>query len=117
MSSESVDRAFHESRILSGLKQKPNWIGAVWGSCQTRGCRNYKRVGEYMGGFCKQCSTRHRYDHQKPVLVTLKRAGHKVEIPNPEIRWTNKIWVLDMSHTMTSMQRKAFYEEPKPDIY
>ena len=86
MKSMSIDRAFRESRMLYGLKQKPNWIGAVWGACQIKFCGNYNRVGEYLGGFCKQCSIRHREDSGLPVIVTIKRGGVKVDIPNPKIR-------------------------------
>ena len=111
----SLDRAFQESQILFGLKQKPNWAGAVWGACQTRGCGNYKKVGEYDGGFCKQCSIRHREDHKKPVLSTIKKGGIRIEVPNPEIRWTHKLWVKDMSDTMNPIQRAEFYRPPKQE--
>lgn len=111
----SIEDAFRQSRIQFGLKQKPNWQGAVWGVCTNKGCGNYKKIGEYLGGFCKVCSVRHREDHNLAVISTIKTRLMKQNIPNPRIRWIKKMWVKDMSHTMTPQQRKKFYEIPDPD--
>lgn len=109
----SIDRVFAEARIEHGLKQKPNWSGTVYGVCMTKGCGNYKKIGYYEGGFCKICSTRYPDDLHLPVLTSIEKSGYRTTIPNPEIRWTQKRWVFDLSNKLTAKERKEFYTTPE----
>lgn len=109
-----IDDAFAQSRIDFGLKQKPNWNGTVYGSCQTKGCGNHRKVGRYEGGFCKKCSVRHPDDQKKFVLASnTGSAGMALDIPNPEIRWRNKAFVKDLSHKLSGSEREDFYMTPE----
>ena len=101
-----ISNVFERSRIEFGLKQKPNWAGIVYGCCMNKGCGNYKHIGYYVQGFCKLCSTRYPEDKNKPVLSA-------ENTPNPTIRWTQKRWVKDMSHTLKPGDRREFYETPE----
>ena len=109
----SFNDAFKEIRIEHGLKQKPNTLGTVYGVCQTRGCGNSRKVGYYTGGFCKLCSTRYPEDRKKPVIQGIINKGGVINIPNPEIRWTIKRWVKDLSEKLTPLERMAFYGSPE----
>lgn len=95
----SIDDIFREGRMAHGIRQKPNWAGVVFGSCQTKGCGNHHKIGEYFGGFCKVCSRR---THDTRSLPT----------SSPMNEWTTKRYVKDMSHLMTPQQRKEFYDRP-----
>jgi len=106
----SVDDAFSEQRIESGLKQHPNWSGTVYGICETQGCGNRGKIGYYQGGFCKLCSHRHREDQKLPVLNSDR---NDVTIPNPNIRWSYKCYVKDMSDTLSANEKARFYETPE----
>jgi hypothetical protein len=110
----AIDDIFSQSRIDFGLKQKPNWNGTVYGSCQTKGCGNRGRVGFYEGGFCKRCSIRHPDDAKLPVLSGNEgSSGVKTAIPNPSIRWTQKAFVKDFSHNLSGSERADFYMTPE----
>ena len=104
-----IDNAFKAARIEHGFEQKPNSLGVVYGACQTRYCPNYHKIGYYIGGFCKKCSTRHPDDMKKYVLKSIAVKEAIVTIPNDEIRWITKVDVLDLSHTLSAAARKAFY--------
>ena len=108
-----IDDAFTETRYEYGLKQKPNWSGTVYGACKTRGCANYRKIGYYEGGFCKKCSVRYPEDAKKPVLSSVEIRGFRVSIPNPDIRWTIKRWVIDLSEKLTEEERRMFYMTPE----
>ena len=108
----SFDDVFKELRIEHGLKQKSNSIGTVYGMCMTKLCANYHKIGYYTGGFCKKCSTRYQEDNKKPVLKGINIRGTILAIPNPEIRWTIKKWVHDLSDKFTDTERRLFYGDP-----
>jgi len=108
-----ITRAFQETRIEHGLKQHPNWSGTVYGACMTKGCGNYKKIGYYEGGFCKVCSTRYPDDKPLPVLTSIELGGFTVSIPNPEIRWTVKRWVTDLSDKLSPEEQRQFYMTPE----
>ena len=108
-----IDDAFKEIRYEYGLKQKPNWSGTVYGCCQTPGCGNYRKIGYYVGGFCKQCSVRHPDERKIPVLSGVNIRGTVVNMPNPKIRWNIKRWVLDLSDKLSSEERRMFYMTPE----
>ena len=109
-----IDDAFDQSRIDFGLQQQPNWNGTVYGACQTQGCGNRGKVGRYEGGFCKLCSTRHPDDRKKYVLASNSGSqGMAINIPNPEIRWNPKIFVKDLSHSLSGSEREDFYMTPE----
>jgi len=85
--------------MAHGIIQKPNWARMVFGACQTRGCGNYHKVGEYYGGFCKVCSTRTRETQNLPTS-------------SPDVNWITQNLVKDLSHLMTEKQHKEFYDRP-----
>ncbi|MBU2527655.1 MAG: hypothetical protein KKC03_13750, partial [Bacteroidetes bacterium] len=77
------------------------------------GCGNYHKAGYYEGGFCKQCSVRHRDDTKLPVLSGITIRGFVVSLPNPRIRWNIKRWVRDMSDKLSAAERRIFYMTPE----
>lgn len=110
----TIERAFAETRIEHGLKQKPNWSGTVYGACMTKGCGNYRKIDHYAGGFCKVCSTRYPDDKKLPVLSGITvGSGFNTSIPNPKIRWTIKRWVLDLSDRLSPEEQRQFYMTPE----
>ena len=96
----AIDDAFDQSRIDAGLQQKPNWNGVVYGVCRTPGCSQNGNVGYYEGGFCKKCSVRHKDD------AKLYTSDYKV-------RWMNKMFVKDLSHSLSGSERAEFYMTPE----
>lgn len=111
--SDELDRVFYEERIVAGIRQKPNWAGVVWGKCQTKGCGNHNKIGEYIGGFCKRCSTRVSEDQNIPIISSIKTSGGRIPIANPQIRWIEKKYVKDMSHALKGKARAEFYMTPE----
>jgi len=109
----TIDNAFKETRYEYGIKQKPNWSGTVYGCCQTPNCGNYHKVGYYEGGFCKICSSRHPDDRKLPVLSSINIRGTIINMPNPQIRWNIKRWVLDMSDKLSTEEKRIFYMTPE----
>ncbi len=112
----SIDDAFAQSRIDFGLKQKPNWNGTVYGSCQTKGCGNHHKVGYYEGGFCKKCSRHHPDDKKKHVIATQHTSMGWITFANPKIRWITKIFVKDLSHSLSGSERADFYMTPEQRV-
>ena len=104
-----IEEAFNDTRLEYGLKQHPNWSGTVYGACMTKGCGNYRKIGSYLGGFCKLCSKRHPDDKKLPIISA-------PNTPNPKIRWITKRWVKDISGLLSPAERKAFYLTPEQKI-
>jgi len=70
-------------------------------------------MGEYLGGFCKMCSIIHNDDVGILVLSTIKIVGDYAPIANPKIRWIEKHYVKDMSHTLKKPEQIEFYMTPE----